>query len=206
MQKISNKIIELEKEKEAQNSYKPYYKKREDSNQSKLPPHSPASMNLTEVGMDNFCTFHRQPHSEKNCPQWINSMTLVMNQLLDSKLTKANDEEENDNKSTEKQEDDAMVLWDCVSMFDTEKESDLRDEDLLEANVTMRSQGLIKEDRLIILKIKRLQKNVKKFQKKTTANKIPKFNITSQNLKQTNMPTKPIEEKINNVKNASHRT
>ena len=49
-------------------------------------------------------------------------MTLVMNQLLDSKLTEANDEEENDNKSSEKQEDDAMVLWDCVSLFDTEED------------------------------------------------------------------------------------
>ena len=127
-------------------------------------------------------------------------MTLVMNQLLDSKLIEANDEEENDNKSTEKQEDDAMVLWDCVSMFDTEKESDLRHEDILEANVTMRSQGIIKEDSLIIPKIKRLQKNVKKFQKNTTTNKIPEFTITSQNPKQINVPTNPIEEKINNVK------
>ena len=59
MQKLSNKIIDLEKEKEAQNSYKSYYKKREDSNQSKPPPHSPASINLTEVGMNNFCTFHQ---------------------------------------------------------------------------------------------------------------------------------------------------
>ena len=137
-------------------------------------------------------------------------MTLVMNQLLDYKLTKDGDEgekgnktiekQENDNKSTEKQEDDAMVLWDCVLMFDTEKESDLRYEDISEANVITRIQALIKEDRLIILKIKRLQKNVKKFQKNTTANKIPEFTITSQNPKQINMPTKPIEEKINNVK------
>ena len=59
MQKLSNKIIDLEKEKEAQKFYKPYYKKREDNNQSQPPPHSPASMNLTEVGMDNFCTFHQ---------------------------------------------------------------------------------------------------------------------------------------------------
>ena len=66
-------------------------------------------MNLTEVGMDNFCTFHQQPHSKKNCPQWINSMTLVMNQLLDSKLTEANDEEEKGSKSTEKKE--RMMLW-----------------------------------------------------------------------------------------------
>ena len=87
MQKLSNKIIDMEKEKEAQKFYKPYYKKREDNHQSQPPPHNTASMNLTEVGLDNFCTFHQQPHSEKNCPQWINSMTLVMNQLLDSRLT-----------------------------------------------------------------------------------------------------------------------
>ena len=110
----------MEKEKEAQKSYKPYYKKREDKNQSKPPPHSPASMNFTEVGMDNFCTFHQHPHSKKSCPQWINSMTLVMNQLLDSKLIEDNYEEEKGGKATEKQENDAMVLWDRVSLFDTE--------------------------------------------------------------------------------------
>ena len=49
-------------------------------------------------------------------------MTLVMNQILDSKLTEANDEEEKGSKSTEKQEDDALVLWDRVSLFDTEEE------------------------------------------------------------------------------------
>ena len=103
MQKLSNKIIDLEKEKEAQKFYKPYYKKREDNNQSQHPPHNPASMNLMKLGMDNFFTFHQEPHSEKSCPQWINSMTLVMNQLLDSKLTKDNDEEgKHNNKSTEK--------------------------------------------------------------------------------------------------------
>ena len=59
MQKLSNKIIDLEKEKETQKFYKPYYKKREDNNQSQPPPHNAASMNLTEVGMDNFCMFHQ---------------------------------------------------------------------------------------------------------------------------------------------------
>ena len=65
MQKLSNRIIDLEKEKETQKFYKPYYKKWEDNNQSQPPPHNLASMNLTEVGMDNFCTFHQQPHSER---------------------------------------------------------------------------------------------------------------------------------------------
>ena len=57
MHKLSNRVIDLEKEKEAHKAYKPYYKRREDNNQPKPPPHSPASMNLTEVGMDHFCTF-----------------------------------------------------------------------------------------------------------------------------------------------------
>ena len=68
MQNLSNKTIDLEKEKEAQKAYKPYYKKKQDNNQFKTLPHGSASMNLKEVGMDNFCTFHQQPHSKKNCP------------------------------------------------------------------------------------------------------------------------------------------
>ena len=42
---------------------------------------------------DNFCTFHQQPHYEKKCPQWLNSMSLVMNKLLNSKLTEDSGEE-----------------------------------------------------------------------------------------------------------------
>ena len=121
-------------------------------------------------------------------------MTLVINQLLDSKLIEADDEEEKGNKSIENQEEDALVLWDCVSMFDTKEEGYLKQDEISKANMTTRSQGLIKEDRSILLKIKRLQKNVKKIQKNTTADKIPEFTITSQNPKQINMPVKPIEE------------
>ena len=60
--------------------------------------------------MDNFYTFHQQPHSERNFPQWINSMTLVMNQLLDSKLIETVDEREKGHEPTETQEEDTMVL------------------------------------------------------------------------------------------------
>ena len=91
-----------------------------------------------------------------------------MNQLLDSKLIEVDDEEEKGNKSTEKQEDDALVLWDCVSLFDTEDEDSLKHEEISETNVTTRSQGLIKEDRSVLPKIKRLQENVKRIQKKAT--------------------------------------
>ena len=79
--------MDMEKEKEAKKQFKPYYKRRDESGPSQPPTHGPSAMNLTEVGMENFCTFHQQPHSERNFPQWIHSMTLVMNQLLDCKLT-----------------------------------------------------------------------------------------------------------------------
>ena len=107
-------------------------------------------------------------------------MTLVMNQLLDSKLTEANDEEEKGNKPTKKQEDDALVLWDYVSLFDTEEEGYLKQEEISKTNATTRIQGLIKQDKSVLSKIKRLQKNVNKIQKSTTANKILEFTITSQ--------------------------
>ena len=70
----------------------------------------------------------------------------------------------------------------------------------METNVTTRRQGLIKEDKSVLPKIKRLQKNVKKIQKSTTVDKIPEFTITNQNPKKINMPVKPVEEKIANVK------
>ena len=87
VQDFSSKIFDMEKERESKKHFKLYYKRKDESGSSHPPTDSPSVMNLTEVGMDNFCTFHQQPHSEKSCPQWINSMTLVMNQLLDAKLT-----------------------------------------------------------------------------------------------------------------------
>ena len=75
-------------------------------------------MNLIEIGMENFCTFHQQPHSERNCPQWINSMTLVMNQMLDSRLTEDDGDEKKESvasTSTKGQEEETMALWNSVS-------------------------------------------------------------------------------------------
>ena len=101
---------------------------------------------------------------------------------MDSKLTEDGDEERKDsNASTKEQEDETMVLWDGVSLFDAKEENVLRHEDILETNVTTRSKGLDKENGLMLPKIKRLQNNVKKFQNNSSADKIPEFTITSQN-------------------------
>ena len=59
VQKLSNRVIDMEKEKDAHKQHKPYYKKRDDSGPSKPPSHSPSAMNLPKVGMENFCTFHQ---------------------------------------------------------------------------------------------------------------------------------------------------
>ena len=127
-------------------------------------------------------------------------MTLVMNHLLDSKLIETDNEEEKDNRPTEKQEDDALVLWDCISMFDTLEEGSLKQEKMLETNVTTRIQVLVKYDKSILPKIKKLQENMKKIQKNRTNVKIPEFTISSQDPKKINIPIKPVEDKIDNVK------
>ena len=92
-----------------------------------------------------------------------------------------------------------MVLWDCVSLFNTE-EGTLKHEDISETTVTTRSQDLVNKDNSIHSKIKKLQENVKKLQKNNIDDKIPELTISSQDPKQFNMPLNPIEDKVGNVK------
>ena len=64
----------------------------------------------------------------------------------------------------------------------------------METNVATRSQGAVKDDSLILPKIRRLQRNVKKkFQNKALADKIPEFTITSQNPRQNDTTAKTSE-------------
>ena len=119
-------------------------------------------------------------------------MTLAMNQLLDSKLTKDNDEEEKGNKTIEKQENDTMFLWDCVSLFDTEN-STLKPENI---PMTTKDLNLVNKDNSIISKIKKLQENVRKQPKNNVEDKVPEITIISQDPKQINKPAKPMEDQV----------
>ena len=47
LQKMSNRIIDLEKERDTQKTSKPYYPKKEDNNQWQVPPPNLASINIT---------------------------------------------------------------------------------------------------------------------------------------------------------------
>ena len=91
-----------------------------------------------------------------------------------------------------------MVLWDCVSLFDTE-EGTLKHEDILETTVTTRIRDLVNKDNSIFPKIKKLQENVNKLQKNNTYDKILELTISNQDPKHVNMPAKPIEDKVGNV-------
>ena len=84
-----------------------------------------------------------------------------MNQLLDSKLTEERDEEEKGSKTTEKQENDTMFLWDCVSLFYTER-STLKPESIPEIEMTTKGLDLVNKDNSMLSNIKKLQENVRK--------------------------------------------
>ena len=102
-------------------------------------------------------------------------MTLVMNQLLDSKLTEDSDEDEKNIKTIDKQEDDTMFLWDCVLLFDTEKNT-LKPENV--PTIT-KDPNLVTKGNAIVSKIKKLQKNVRGQSKNDNEKEIPKVTIFS---------------------------
>ena len=110
----------MEKERDIQITNKPPYPRKEDEEKWQTPPPNVVSINITEIGGDNFCTFHQQPHLEKKCPQWLHSMTIVMNKLLDPELTRHSGEEEKKKQTIVKKEDDTMFSWNGVSLFNTE--------------------------------------------------------------------------------------
>ena len=85
-----------------------------------------------------------------------------MNQLLDSKLTKPEVEDEKVHKSGEAPEDTTMVLWDCAPMLGLEDEEPNKQIHLSAVNVTTRSKGPLIKYNTLLPKIKRIQENMKK--------------------------------------------
>ena len=62
VQKLFNKIVDLEKDKEYSSSkkqFKPYFKRKEESGTSQPAVYPYSILDFNEVGMDHFCTFHQ---------------------------------------------------------------------------------------------------------------------------------------------------
>jgi hypothetical protein len=85
VKKLSNEIVDLKKNSGEGTSnlrtFRPFYRKAITS--PKPPKPTNFNLNLEDVGMDNYYTYHHANHSKKTCPQWLHSMTLVENQFLD---------------------------------------------------------------------------------------------------------------------------
>ena len=105
-------------------------------------------------------------------------MTLVMNQLLDSKLTEHVDEVEKIHESEEMPKETTMVLWDCAPMLGLEDEEPNEEIQLSNVNVTTRSKRPLIEDNTLLPKIKRIQENMKKVRNNTQTQPIPDLVIT----------------------------
>ena len=152
MQKLLNKIVDLEKEKGASSSrkpFKPYYKKREESGKTQPPLLNFVVLNFNEVGMDNLCTFHQENHSKLFFAQWINSMNLAMNQLLDAQLTDPEKEEYQTNEHEETIEETTMVLWYWTPTLGLNEEEHIEEIQVSPVNVTMRSKGSVVDQSLV---------------------------------------------------------
>ena len=99
----------------------------------------------------------------------------------------------------QKKKNDTIFLWDCVSLFDTER-SILKPEGILEIKMTTKGPDLVNKDNSMLSKIKKLQENVKKQPKNNVDGEVPKVTITSQGPKQINMPVKPMEDQVGDDK------
>ena len=64
--------------------------------------------------MDQFYACHQANHSEKTCPQWINSMTLVINHLLEKQFSSdENSQEDKTEEVTKAKETQVRQLCSC---------------------------------------------------------------------------------------------
>ena len=88
-----------------------------------------------------------------------------------------------------------MFLWDCVSLFDTER-STLKPESIPEIQMTTKGLNLVNKDNSMISKIKKLQENVRKQPKNNVDDKVLEITIINQDPKQINKPVKPMEYQV----------
>ena len=142
--------------------FNPYYKKTEESGQPQPPIHNSVDLNFNEVGMDHFCTFHQEPHFEKICPQWINSMTLVMNKLLDTQLADLEGEQAQTNEPEQTNDETTMVLWDLAPTLGLSEDEQTEENQVSSVNVMTRSKGPVVDGSLLLDKIKKFKENMKK--------------------------------------------
>lgn len=61
--------------------------------------------------MGKYCSFHQASHLEETCPQWVNSMALLINNFLGDQDIEDQYEQLNKGEEATPNEDDTNVLF-----------------------------------------------------------------------------------------------
>ena len=146
IKQLMTKIVYLKKNKgEGKKPFNPFIKKRTNID---TPPHIAPNLeiNLEDYAMDNFCHTHHANHSNKTCPNFINSFSVVLVPPKPPKKGK-NDEDEEDNDDEEEEEAKEEEPPSRLNLIWDEIEVDKEDDDVMEEacvgnNYILRSKGV----------------------------------------------------------------
>ena len=145
--------------------------------------------------MDNLCTFHQEPHSKKSCPQWINSMTLVMNQLLYTQLEDPEEEQAQTNEPEQTNEETTMVLWDWAPTLWLIEDEPTEEIQVSSVNVKTTSKWPIVDESIMLPKIHKMKENMKNILSTTQTTPKPNPVNIKEAIPVVNKPMKTVENK-----------
>jgi hypothetical protein len=84
VKKLYNEVVDIKKNvgegTSKPRTFRSFLKRQDSPPKPPEPPHM--DFNLESFNNDRLCSYHQLNHPERTLPQWVNSMTLVINQLL----------------------------------------------------------------------------------------------------------------------------
>ena len=103
IKQLTNDIIDLKQNKgEGKKPFKPFMKKRTYFSPI-IPPTS--GINIEYYEMDNLCHTHHANHSERTCPKFINSFTVMLTPPEPLRKDKRSEKEEEEEDQEEEEEE-----------------------------------------------------------------------------------------------------
>lgn len=149
LERISRrKTRRLKKNKgEGKKPFNPFMKKRIDC-VPQLPPTS--GINTEDYVMDNFCRTHHANHSERTCPEFINSFTTMLTPLEPPRKDKRSEKEEEEEDQEEEEGEEGEeppshlnLIWD-EEEFRDEDDDDIMEEASIGNDYNIRSKGALR--------------------------------------------------------------
>ena len=106
IKQLTKEIIDLKKNKgERKKPFKTFLKKKTNTDStSQIPP--TLGINLEYYSMENYCRMHHANHSERICPEFINSFTAMLLPPEPPTKQSKNEKEEDDDEKPEDVEEE----------------------------------------------------------------------------------------------------